>query len=221
MSNRYGPVQGVTNHYGNVGLGVTGAVIRATTSTGQYGPGYLYGDLTAADDAKEIQGLIVTPPSTGAFFAFEDGSFNWTGMTNGTDSFTYRLRENGVDRGTAPATRNVGAAAATVSVAAIGLVTGIVSAAAVVAGAPTAATVAVAATGIVLGIVSATAVVISAAAPLSNAEMRQMFGWVSDLARIHGLILGQPLVVTPTQRSAGAVVQTISEAGTTVTVALQ
>ena len=194
MSNRYGSVQGVTNHYGNVGLGVTGAVIRATTSTGQYGPGYLYGDLTVADDAKEIQGLIVTPPSTGTFFAFEDGSFNWTGMANGTDSFTYRLRENGVDRGTAPATRNVGAAAATVSVAA---------------------------TGIVLGIVSATAVASSAAAPLSNAEMRQMFGWVSDLARIHGLILGQPLVVTPTQRSAGTVVQTISEAGTTVTVALQ
>ena len=57
--------------------------------------------------------------------------------------------------------------------------------------------------------------------PLSDGEMRQMFVWVGDLARIHGLILGQPLVVTPTQRSAGAIVQSISEAGTTVTVTRQ
>lgn len=41
---------------------------------------------------------------------------------------------------------------------------------------------------------------------------------LAALARIHGLIAGEPLVVTPTQRTAGGIVQTIAEAGGTVTV---
>jgi hypothetical protein len=41
---------------------------------------------------------------------------------------------------------------------------------------------------------------------------------VSDLAKIHGLVLGVDLEVTPTSRTAGDVVQTVSEVGTTVTV---
>jgi hypothetical protein len=42
--------------------------------------------------------------------------------------------------------------------------------------------------------------------------------WMFGLARIHGLVLGTPLVVTPVSRVAGDLVQTISEAGGTVTV---
>jgi hypothetical protein len=38
------------------------------------------------------------------------------------------------------------------------------------------------------------------------------------LAKIHGLLSGTPLVVTPTSRTAGDVTQTIDTAGTTVTV---
>lgn len=53
---------------------------------------------------------------------------------------------------------------------------------------------------------------------LSDGEMRQMFVWVSELARIHGLVAGSPLVVTPTSRQAGAISQSISESGSTVTV---
>ena len=36
---------------------------------------------------------------------------------------------------------------------------------------------------------------------------------VTDLAKLHGLIAGSPLVVTPTSRSAGTLVQTISTVG--------
>ena len=39
------------------------------------------------------------------------------------------------------------------------------------------------------------------------------------IAKIHGLVAGAPLVVTPTTRSAGDVVQTIAESGETVTIA--
>ena len=194
VSARYGSPTGVTTHYGNTGLGGLGSTVP---SGGDAGASYLYNDLTLpADNNVEVQGLIVTPPSAGTFFPYEDGSFTLIGAPDGVSTFVYRLIADGVNQGTATATITT-------------------------AGGVSAVTVTVAVLGLVVGTVSATAVVSSTAAPLSNAEMRQMFGWVSDLARIHGLILGQPLVVTPTQRSAGAVVQTISEAGTTVTVALQ
>lgn len=108
MSNRYGPLPGVTNHYGTVGLGVTGAVIRATTATGTHGPGYLFGALSVADDAKEIRGLIVTPPSSGVFFPYEDGSFVLSGAADGEFSFTYRLFVDGVDMSTGTGSVEIG-----------------------------------------------------------------------------------------------------------------
>ena len=43
----------------------------------------------------------------------------------------------------------------------------------------------------------------------------------ADLVTIHGLVISQPLTVTPTQRTAGAIVQTISEVGTAITVTRQ
>jgi hypothetical protein len=45
-----------------------------------------------------------------------------------------------------------------------------------------------------------------------------VLGYANDLARVHGLIQAEPLVVTPTSRNAGAVSQTIDTAGETVTV---
>ena len=91
---------------GDVGLGVLGS---AVPSTGQHGPSYLYNDLVMPDDAgKEIRGLIVTAPSAGTFFAFEDGSFTLTGAPDGTYTFTYRLFVDGVDLGTATATITIG-----------------------------------------------------------------------------------------------------------------
>lgn len=54
---------------------------------------------------------------------------------------------------------------------------------------------------------------------LSDAEFREMYEWVKELHRIHGLTPGVDLVVTPTSRTAGAISQTIGEVGTTITVA--
>lgn len=95
---------------GNRGLGVLGAVIRATTSTGSAGAGYLYNDLTIIDDDKEIRGLLLTVPSDGLFVANEDGSFTLTGAVDGDYTFTYRLYEDGVDKGVVspPSTITIG-----------------------------------------------------------------------------------------------------------------
>jgi hypothetical protein len=43
-------------------------------------------------------------------------------------------------------------------------------------------------------------------------------GMLSALAKIHGLVSGQPLTVTPTSRTAGGITQSITESGGTVTV---
>lgn len=103
--------QGLTGAYafGCAGLGVTGAEIRANTGTGDHGPGYLYNDWDdASDDPKEFQGLIVTPPSGGTWFAYEDGSFTFAGAPDGTYPFDYRLYVDGVDLGLQSSTITVG-----------------------------------------------------------------------------------------------------------------
>ena len=86
---------------GHRGLGVTGAVIRATTSTGTHGAGWLYDDWDdSGDDAKEFRLLIETPPSDGALFLYEDGSFSWVPVTDGTRNCVGRLYIDGADQGT-------------------------------------------------------------------------------------------------------------------------
>lgn len=81
-------------HFGNRGLGVLGSAIP---STGTNGPSYMYNDLSLPADAnKEYSGFVVTPPGIGTFFAYEDGSFTYTGAST---SFVYKLREDGVDKG--------------------------------------------------------------------------------------------------------------------------
>lgn len=95
---------------GDRGLGVTGAVIRATTATGTHGPGILYDDWdSAADDTKEFRALVVTPPASGTLYVWEDGSFTLTGAADGTYTLTYRLYVDGVDLGTAVETITIGA----------------------------------------------------------------------------------------------------------------
>lgn len=54
--------------------------------------------------------------------------------------------------------------------------------------------------------------------PLTNVQMQQLYLWVNELALLHGLVSGSDLVVTPTARTAGTVTQSISTAGSTVTV---
>lgn len=154
---------------GNTGLGVLGS---AVPSSGDAGASYLYNDLTLpADNNVEVRGLIVTPPSAGAFFAFEDGAFTLTGAADGSYSFVYRLFADGVDLGTATASIAVGVSgSATVTVAAAGLVTGTVAATATVAGAPASVSVAVAAVGLVTGVVAGTATVAGISVFVPSAE---------------------------------------------------
>lgn len=183
---------------GNRGLGTLGSVVRTNTATGAHGPGYLYNDWQdSGDDGKEFRGLIVTPPASGSLFAYEDGSFDFTAPADGSYSFVYRLYVDGVDLGTATASITVGAGSG-------------VTAAAAGTGAIT-----------YTGTAAVAASIVDAPPPggaLTNDEMRQMFVWVSEIARIHGLVVGSPLVVTPTSRQAGPISQSISESGSTVTV---
>lgn len=49
-------------------------------------------------------------------------------------------------------------------------------------------------------------------------ELTMELGLLEAMAALDGLVIGTPLVVTPTSRVAGTVSQTIAEVGTTVTV---
>lgn len=87
---------------GNRGLGVLGSQVP---SSGADGPGYVYNDLVLpADAAKEVQGLIITPPAAGTFTAAEDTSFALVGAPGGTYTFVYRLFVDGADLGTGTGT---------------------------------------------------------------------------------------------------------------------
>lgn len=98
---------------GHRGLGVLGSDIP---STGDNGAGYLYNDLTLPADAnKEVRGLILTQPSAGSLFAYEDSSFEFSGAPDGSYTFTYRLYVDGVDSGTGTTTLTVGSPVAAVS----------------------------------------------------------------------------------------------------------
>ena len=93
---------------GDRGLGVLGSTILSDTAIGGNGSGYLYNDVDGGDEAKEFRGLIVTPPSAGTFFAYEDGSFSLV-APDGSYTFVYRLYVDGADLGTATASVTIGA----------------------------------------------------------------------------------------------------------------
>ena len=98
---------------GNRGLGVLGS---AVPSTGDNGAGYLYNDLSLpADASKEVRGLILTQPSAGTLYAYEDSSFEFTGAPDGTYTFTYRLYVDGADTGVGTVNLQVGSPVAAVS----------------------------------------------------------------------------------------------------------
>lgn len=252
---------------GDRGLGVLGSAILADTATGDHGAGYLYNDVDSGDEAKEFRGLIVTPPSAGTFFAYEDGSFSLVAPDN-TYTFVYRLYVDGADLGTATASITIGGAAtaslslttdsttfagaASVSpLASLSLTTdsaafagsatsgatfadfnittadAVFSGSAAVAGAlywplpaqvqlgitygPTGADY----TGTLTGGSGPSAADIAAAV---RADLATELLRIAELAQLHALVPGTDLVVTPSSRSAGSVVQSIGTAGATVTV---
>lgn len=84
---------------GDRGLGVDGFTVPAT---GVDGASFLYNDLGfPGDELVEIRGHVLTVPSAGTFFAYEDGSFELLDAPDGVYQFTYRLYVNGADLGVA------------------------------------------------------------------------------------------------------------------------
>lgn len=92
---------------GNVGLGVLGSDIPAS---GQNGPSFLYPTLNLpADNNKEIRAAILTWPTAGTLFVYEDGSFSFVNAPDGSYNFTYQLYVDGVSTGSpSTVTLNVG-----------------------------------------------------------------------------------------------------------------
>ena len=83
-------------YVGEPGLGVTASQVPAE---GEDGPSYLYDQVVALGlTTEEVYGEIVVWPTTGTFFAWEDGSFIHSGATEST-SFFYQLYVNGVATG--------------------------------------------------------------------------------------------------------------------------
>lgn len=112
MTARYGPslIAGKAV-YGRPTIGYLGSEIP---SSGTSGPGFIYPDLNLpADAGKKYRGQIIAWPSAGVLEADEDTSFVFSGAPDGAYTFTYRLWEDGVDRGTAVVTLNIGTSGAT------------------------------------------------------------------------------------------------------------
>lgn len=90
---------------GDTGLGV---LAENVPSTGEDGPGYLWNDLVfPADQGSEVMGTVVSWPTNGTLYVYEDSSFTYTGTS---DIFTYQFKIDGVSIGSpATVTLNVGA----------------------------------------------------------------------------------------------------------------
>ena len=95
-------------------VGVLGSNIP---STGTSGPAYTYNDLNLPADAdKYIRGVILSGPSAGDFFAYEDTSFTFANAPDGTYYATYQLYvDNTIVGSPATITLQVGEAAVTVN----------------------------------------------------------------------------------------------------------
>jgi hypothetical protein len=97
MSYRYGgtnPAGGY--HYGKGGLGVLGS---AVPPDGYDGASPVYAGLSLPAEANdEFKIVILTSPTLGALFVYEDTSFNFTGP-DGVHTWTYRAYKNGIAYG--------------------------------------------------------------------------------------------------------------------------
>lgn len=98
---------------GNRGLGV---LADDLPSEGDSGDSYLFNDVTLPEDSgKEICGRIITRPSAGTLYAYEDGSFEFSDAPDGICSFQYQLYVDGAASGTGTVSLQVGASTVTIS----------------------------------------------------------------------------------------------------------
>src|SRR6185312_1735609 len=83
------------------------------------GPSILANDVQAGDEGKEFRALILTRPSGGTIFFYEDGSFDTTVFPDGVHTGTYEGFADGVSYGTAPYSLRIGLQAITGTIAAV------------------------------------------------------------------------------------------------------
>ena len=90
------------------GLGIPAATIRATTATGDHGPGLLYNEWDGPeDDAKELMALVESVSPVGTLFVNEDGSFIWSDLPVGAYTANYQVFADGQPIGSSTATVTV------------------------------------------------------------------------------------------------------------------
>ena len=73
-------------------VGIDAATIASQTATGDNGPGLLYDDaINPANVGKQLRLVVTSPPSAGVFFAYENGSFDFSGAPDGSYSIGYNV----------------------------------------------------------------------------------------------------------------------------------
>jgi hypothetical protein len=95
-------------------VGILAATIASQTATGDNGAGLLYDEaINPANTGKQLRLVVTSPPSAGVFFAYENGSFDFSGAPDGSYSIGYNVLADNVLIGSDTATVAVGAVSAT------------------------------------------------------------------------------------------------------------
>ena len=95
-------------------VGILAATIASQTATGDNGPGLLYDEsINPVNAGKQLRLVVTSPPSAGVFFAYENGSFDFSGAPDGSYSIGYDVLADDVLFGSDAATFAVGAVSAT------------------------------------------------------------------------------------------------------------
>ena len=95
-------------------VGIEAATITSQTATGDNGPGLLYDEsINPVNAGKQLRLVVTSPPSAGVFFAYENGSFDFSGAPDGSYSIGYNVLADNALIGSDTATVVVGAVSAT------------------------------------------------------------------------------------------------------------
>jgi hypothetical protein len=105
-SYRYGGIPTPSGyHYGKGGLGVLGSEVP---SDGVDGPSPIYNGLSLpSENNNEFRIVLITTPTLGTLFIYEDTSFSFTGP-DGVHTWTYGAYKDGILYGTGTVTLVIG-----------------------------------------------------------------------------------------------------------------
>ena len=94
-------------------VGILAATIASQTATGDNGAGLLYDEaINPAHAGKQLRLVVTSPPSAGAFFAYENGSFDFSGAPDGSYSVGYKVLADNEFFGSDTATFTIGGGSA-------------------------------------------------------------------------------------------------------------